>query len=687
MKQRVLCAALALCLCLGIIATAATAFAFPDIADEEVAEAAAVLQGMGIVDGYSDGGFHPGEALTRAQFCKLAILLEGHGDQVQASGYRSVFADLSASHWAAGYVNLACNEGLVAGYGNGAFGPDDPVTVAQGVTILLHLLGYENADIGPFWPEDYMAQAAKLGLTDGISASATGQLSRGDAVELLYAALRQETAQGTAFLSTWSPSSIEGAVVLDADADADDGRAATAQVYAGGTVAFYDQTRTVSAALVGRRGTLLLDKGGSVAGFVPEENAYRTVSVAKVAADGLTDAGGKTYTIASGVSVLVDGERMTWQEGWYEVDGRGTATLYYTAAGSIDLVSFSESERYSGVLLSGYYENAVPNASAPSTVTLLGHTFDVADGAKASLAQFAVGEKMTIALNGAGEVAAAYAVTEKKATAVGVLSSVSGEGATVALLSGIEVSGTVSNTTTASNLVGGLVRVTATGMGKLSVSALSGGSAGGKWDVDGGTIGTLSVSGQVKVYDQVGGSAVTAVDPAELVLDTIPAKSITYVGTNAAGEVDLIVLDDVTGSCYTYGFLQAGTQSGGSGELTYTNNTAAVENSAGTGTAYVLAGTVKDEAPGGLAVTTGGKVAGVVYLTQAPDVSRADFSGGETVLADGYYLPIADGVEVYNRTNGTWMTLAEARAYAETFTVYYDKAPAEGGQVRLIVVK
>ena len=71
MKQRILALLLAAGLCLGLIA-AAPALAFSDVSGEELSEAVEVLSGLGIVSGYSDGSYHPDDALTRAQFCKLA---------------------------------------------------------------------------------------------------------------------------------------------------------------------------------------------------------------------------------------------------------------------------------------------------------------------------------------------------------------------------------------------------------------------------------------------------------------------------------------------------------------------------------------------------------------------------------------------------------------------------------------
>ena len=172
MRQRILTLLLAAGVCLGIIGSfVPSAQAFSDVGDGQLAEAVEVLSGLGIVSGYSDGSYHPGDTLTRAQFCKLAVLAEGNGDQVTGSAYRTLFSDVPASNWAAPYVNLAYEEGLVAGYGDGTFGPDDGVTAGQAATIVLHMLGYENDDIGPFWPEDYMEKAASLGLLDGIDKS------------------------------------------------------------------------------------------------------------------------------------------------------------------------------------------------------------------------------------------------------------------------------------------------------------------------------------------------------------------------------------------------------------------------------------------------------------------------------------------------------------------------------------
>ena len=215
MKHRILTALLAVAVCLGVIASFVPgALAFSDINDSDMAEAVEVLHGLGIVDGYSDGGYHPNETLTRAQFSKLAVLAEGHGEQVSSSAYRTLFSDVPGSSWAAPYVNLAYSEGLVSGYGDGTFGPDDPVTMGQAVTIVLRLMGYTDEDIGPFWPQDYMSTAAGLGLTDGISKTSGQNITRGEAALLLYAMLQSDDAEGKAYITRLCTSYVEESVVL-----------------------------------------------------------------------------------------------------------------------------------------------------------------------------------------------------------------------------------------------------------------------------------------------------------------------------------------------------------------------------------------------------------------------------------------------------------------------------------------
>lgn len=685
MKQRILSALLAAALCLGIIGVAGFSFqadaaSFSDVTDADTAEAVSVLSSLGIVSGYSDGTYHPSATLTRAQFCTLAVLAEGHGDQVQGSAYRTLFSDLPATHWAAPYVNLAQSEGLISGYGNGRFGPDDAVTVGQAVTIVLRLMGYTEEDVGALWPQDYMQKATDLGLLDGISTNSSAAMTRGEAALLLYAMLKSDTKDGSDYVAKLASSTISSAVLLSNDDEAANGTLHTAQVYAAqGGLTWYEQSTTLPDTLVGRRGTLLLDKSGKVCGFLPDDTTVRTLSLDSAGAGKLVAQDGTSYTISNSTALLLDDELTTYGSAWYELEGRSTVTLYYTASGSIDLVVASEAVKYDGVALTGYYEAVSPNTSNPDTITLLGLTLEVSDEAISSLSDFQVGDKLTVVLNGAGEVAYACSTSERTAQMVGLVTA-AGDTCSVELFNGLTVSGERSGSSVS---VGDLVKVTSSGIGKLSLSTATGGVSG-SLNASKGTLGSVPLADNVVLYDRVGKSAAVRVELDDILTDTVSASKITYAGTNADGEVDVVVLNNVTGDAYTYGILHTGTKTEGSGDMQVTNDTVAVENSAGTTQDYLTGSSVRSQSVGGVAATSDGKTAGVVTLDKVTGVARSAFDGEDAVVLDGVRVPVSDDVQVYNADSGQWITLGEAKAYTDTFTVYYSGTIGSDAKVRVI---
>ena len=146
----VLAAVLALCLVLPA-APQAQAASFTDISDSTVADNAEVLRMLGVLDGTGGGAFQPYGTLTRAQFAKMAVVMLGKKGAVGQYQTYTIFPDVRADHWAAGYINLAVRgegeEGkdkLLTGYPDGKFHPDEEITFGQTVTILMRMLGYHR---------------------------------------------------------------------------------------------------------------------------------------------------------------------------------------------------------------------------------------------------------------------------------------------------------------------------------------------------------------------------------------------------------------------------------------------------------------------------------------------------------------------------------------------------------------
>ena len=110
MKKRLWAALLAVALSLSTLiipAGAAETMNFSDVSDRNTALAVETLRLMGVLDGYSDGTFRPNQQLTRAQFCKMATYAMGAENELGLYNTITVFPDVKPSHWAAGYINMA----------------------------------------------------------------------------------------------------------------------------------------------------------------------------------------------------------------------------------------------------------------------------------------------------------------------------------------------------------------------------------------------------------------------------------------------------------------------------------------------------------------------------------------------------------------------------------------------------
>lgn len=669
MKRKLLSLLTAAGLCLGLTGYAGAA-SFPDVSDADTALAVEVLSGLGIVSGGSGGNYYPDQGLTRAQFCKLAVLAEGHGDQVTSSAYRTLFSDVAGSHWAAPYINLACEEGLVSGYGNGTFGPDDPVTVGQAVTVVLRLLGYTTDQVGPFWPEDYMALGEQLGLLEGVSNDPDHALTRGEAALMLYALLGQSDSTGKDYIDNLCASKVENAVLLGADAQSGDGTEGMVEVYANQNLSWYEPAAELDG-LAGSRGALLLDQSGRVTGFLPDDTVRYTLIPKNVTANRING----SYAVSSTTPVVVGDTLTTFGECWYDLESCSQLTLYYNQSGNLELVAATERTTYEGVVLSGYYEDASPNTSTPDTITLLGMELEVEESAVSSLSAFSVGDKITVTLDGDGAVISA--ATGGQTALYGVL----GEGQ-VELTCGLTVKGTVTGSAGAEDLV----KVTSSGVGELSVSQVSGGSSL-DLSVSEGTLGSIPLADNVRIYERAGTSVVTEIDLEDIQTATVKAADIDFYATNSDGLVSVLLLDNVTGNAYTYGLLTVGSKTESSNGMSYTNRTVSVENGDGTTQEYITGQSASDGAMGGIAVSSEGKAVSVVTLSKTEGVSQSAFESLDAVMIDGVRVPISDAAQGYNSDTERWVTLSQARAYSDTFTVYYSGTLGVDAVVRVIVTE
>lgn len=104
-----------------------------------------------VVSGKSEGIFDPNGLITRAELTKIAILAFGHS--VNPTPNEHPFQDVPLNSWYAPYVEEAKRLGFVSGYDTGGFGPNDFVTRAAALKILLGAAGINTSGLTPDFPD------------------------------------------------------------------------------------------------------------------------------------------------------------------------------------------------------------------------------------------------------------------------------------------------------------------------------------------------------------------------------------------------------------------------------------------------------------------------------------------------------------------------------------------------------
>lgn len=326
---------------------------FTDISDSRVSQTAAVLDALGIMQGVGGGSFAPGKALTRAQFCKLAVTAMGVTDVSPYASY-TIFPDVKHSHWAAPYINAAVRhpelkeKAIIRGYADGSFGPDKIVSYGEVCTMLLRMLGYKEEDVGPFWPADYIAQAQAIGLTDGVTiADARAAVKRGDAAVLLLNALNTDKKgeEGSTLLDKVASSTIKDCILLETGKTYSALAADAALFYEDGVVDTESPRKTagtLDSSMIGVYGTIVIGKGSSkvAVGVIPNGNKTEAYEVVNATADRIVTTNGtlrpdrKTKLYISRDHVMNE-----YENAWANLQSGDTLTLYYNEYGVLQLMA------------------------------------------------------------------------------------------------------------------------------------------------------------------------------------------------------------------------------------------------------------------------------------------------------------------------------------------------------------
>lgn len=180
--KKVLALVIAFSMMLSVVAFAG----FNDVAaDADYAGAVELLSALDIIVGDDLGNFNPDKTISRAEMAAIICRIKGLEASANAAKGATKFDDVAADHWASGYVNIANQNGVIAGYGDGKFGPEDEVTYEAAVKMVVCALGFEPmaAQKGG-WPTGYLVVANTYKISEGVSGS-----TRADVAVLVYNAL------------------------------------------------------------------------------------------------------------------------------------------------------------------------------------------------------------------------------------------------------------------------------------------------------------------------------------------------------------------------------------------------------------------------------------------------------------------------------------------------------------------
>ena len=359
--------------------------------------------------------------------------------------------------------------------------------------------------------------------------------------------------------------------------------------------------------------------------------------------------------------------------------------------------------------LTGYIQSAQPSLDAAQTITVSGCSVPVLEAAWETLENYKLGDRVTLLLTDDCKVAAAVSDTLAGREMVGVLST---DGRSVTLCgSGLEIS--AQDMKAEEKLCGTLVRVYVDA-GQITCYDYTGDRVGGSLNLETRMLGTYKLAPGCAIYEQSGNDGylhslsgelgVASTDFEEIFwTDTITSSAIGTVRLNSAGQVELLVLKDVTGNCYEYGRLTR--YSDEEGILTQSSpkriyaDAVTITNGSGQSKKYLCGEYLSvNGAYFGIALkssdSSNQQVAAATKLIEVKNVaSSAFFLDGDAwyVLAGGSEMPVSESVQIHFESTNQWSDGIEAihtaLANGTALNVYYDRAPLSGAQVRVIVVK
>lgn len=134
-------------------------FPFSDVEAHWAVTCISELAARGLVNGYPDKSFKPDNTINRAEFAALMFRIFPDAATVRSP---LTFADVTADYWAYPVIQWAYNHGFFSGYPDNTFKPSLPLSRAQALAVLVSGLKLGSADLAPDILTQYFDDAADI---------------------------------------------------------------------------------------------------------------------------------------------------------------------------------------------------------------------------------------------------------------------------------------------------------------------------------------------------------------------------------------------------------------------------------------------------------------------------------------------------------------------------------------------
>ncbi|MFR1495881.1 MAG: S-layer homology domain-containing protein [Faecalibacterium sp.] len=433
-----------------------------------------------------------GANVTRGAFAKMLVSFSTYRESVDAQGtVGTLYQDVPGTSQWAPYIRIAVQQGWMNGYTDGSFRPDNTVTLEEACAAVLKLLSYKTTDLTGSFPQAQLNKAQQIGLRDQLTCTQGQAMTYEQCTLLLYNALRANTASGSAYGSSLGFTVSNG------------------------------QVDTSSVLLKSRKGPFVAEEGTQLP-FTPV-SVYRN---------------DKTSASAE----------LNKYDVYYYSESLQTVWIYTRrAAGRITAVS--------------------PSASAPTALTVAGSTYSLGSAAVASkistLNGGGVGEVVTLLLGMDNEVADVITGEEADSVFYGVVqtanrSLVEDNGADVlqkiSVMCTDGIIRTVNIDKSLNYPTGWLVEISVTPEGE-QVTAIESKSVSGTINETATALGDYALADDVQILDTTSEGLAGTVRPSRIAGTKLNALTVRYYTLNEQGQIDRLILNDVTGDLWKYGVL------------------------------------------------------------------------------------------------------------------------------------